>query len=143
MSTDSFCFYLQNRLIQTSQTGGQRYSDTSHFSIPWPLIITIAHHLKVCPNILCRKPKPARAAHSALEPYQAGRHPCRILWIRSFHRPTSRTSTTISTKDRRADDEITKLFPPFLHADKLECFSRSSFFFKRELTHTVRCRKLR
>ncbi len=30
-----FCFYLQNRLIQTSQTGGQWYSDTSPFSIPW------------------------------------------------------------------------------------------------------------
>jgi hypothetical protein len=30
-----FCFYLQNRLIQTSQTGGQQYSDTSPFSIPW------------------------------------------------------------------------------------------------------------
>jgi hypothetical protein len=33
-STDNFCFYLQNRLIQTSQTGGQRYSNTSPFSIP-------------------------------------------------------------------------------------------------------------
>jgi hypothetical protein len=31
LTTDNFCFYLQNRLIQTSQTGGQRYSDTS----PW------------------------------------------------------------------------------------------------------------
>jgi hypothetical protein len=30
-----FCFYLQNRLMQPSQTGGQRYSDTSPFSIPW------------------------------------------------------------------------------------------------------------
>ncbi len=30
-----FMFYLQNRLIQTSQTGGQQYSDTSPFSIPW------------------------------------------------------------------------------------------------------------
>jgi hypothetical protein len=30
-----FCCYLQNRLIQTSQTGGQWYSDTSPFSIPW------------------------------------------------------------------------------------------------------------
>ncbi len=29
------CFYLQNRLIQTSQTGGQWYSVTSPFSIPW------------------------------------------------------------------------------------------------------------
>jgi hypothetical protein len=26
---------LQNRLIQTSQTGGQWYSVTSLFSIPW------------------------------------------------------------------------------------------------------------
>jgi hypothetical protein len=35
MATDNFCFYLQNRLIQTGQTGGQRYSDTSPFCIPW------------------------------------------------------------------------------------------------------------
>jgi hypothetical protein len=35
MTTDNFCFYLQNRLIQTSQTGGQWYSDTSPFSTPW------------------------------------------------------------------------------------------------------------
>jgi hypothetical protein len=34
MTTDNFCFCLQNRLIQTSQTGGQWYSDTSLFSIP-------------------------------------------------------------------------------------------------------------
>ena len=35
MTIDNFCFYLQNRLSQTSQTGGQWYSDTSPFSIPW------------------------------------------------------------------------------------------------------------
>jgi len=35
MTTDNFCFYLQNRIIQTSQRGGQQYSDTSLFSIPW------------------------------------------------------------------------------------------------------------
>jgi hypothetical protein len=35
MTTDNFCFYLQNRLIQTSQTGGQQYTDTFPFSIPW------------------------------------------------------------------------------------------------------------
>ncbi len=29
MTTDNFCFYLQNGLIETSQTGGQWYSDTS------------------------------------------------------------------------------------------------------------------
>ncbi len=34
MTTDNFCFYLKNRLIQTSQTGDQWYSDTSPFSIP-------------------------------------------------------------------------------------------------------------
>jgi hypothetical protein len=31
-----FLFSLQNRLIQTSKTGGQWYSDTSPFIIPWP-----------------------------------------------------------------------------------------------------------
>jgi hypothetical protein len=35
MTTDDFCFYFQNRLIQTSQTGGQWYSDTSPYIIPW------------------------------------------------------------------------------------------------------------
>jgi hypothetical protein len=34
MTTDNI--FLQNRLIQTIQTGGQGYSDTSPFSIPWP-----------------------------------------------------------------------------------------------------------
>jgi len=34
MTTDIFCFYLQNRLIQTSYTGGEWFSDTSPFSIP-------------------------------------------------------------------------------------------------------------
>ncbi len=31
--TDNVCFYWQNRLILTSQTGGQWYSDASPFSI--------------------------------------------------------------------------------------------------------------
>jgi hypothetical protein len=35
MTTDNYCFYTQNRLIQTSPTGGQWYRDTSPFSIPW------------------------------------------------------------------------------------------------------------
>jgi hypothetical protein len=35
MTIDNFCFYLQNRLIQISSTGGQWYIDTSLFSIPW------------------------------------------------------------------------------------------------------------
>ncbi len=30
----NFCFYFQNRLIQTSQTGGQWYSDTSPLVFP-------------------------------------------------------------------------------------------------------------
>jgi hypothetical protein len=35
MTTDSSGFYLKNRLIQISQTGGLWYSDTSPFRIPW------------------------------------------------------------------------------------------------------------
>ncbi len=38
MITDNFCFYLQSRLILTSQIGGQQYSDTSPFSIPCHII---------------------------------------------------------------------------------------------------------
>jgi hypothetical protein len=34
ITTHNVCFYLQNKLIQTSQTGGQWYSDASPFSIP-------------------------------------------------------------------------------------------------------------
>ncbi len=34
MTIDNFCFYLQNRLIRTGQTGGQLYSDTCTFSVP-------------------------------------------------------------------------------------------------------------
>jgi hypothetical protein len=34
MTNDIFVFILQNRLIQTSQTGGQQCSDTSPFCIP-------------------------------------------------------------------------------------------------------------
>ncbi len=55
MTTDIFCFYLQNRLIQTSQTGGQQYSDASPFSIPWRKYLLMKidvvepspHHTKV------------------------------------------------------------------------------------------------
>jgi hypothetical protein len=35
MTKNNLCFYFQNQLIQTSQTGGQQYSDTSPFRIPW------------------------------------------------------------------------------------------------------------
>jgi len=44
MTTDYFCFYLQNRLIQTNQTGGQWYSDTSPFSIPCHLASILVVH---------------------------------------------------------------------------------------------------
>jgi hypothetical protein len=43
MTTDNFCSYLQNRLIQTSQTGGQHYSDTSHCRIPWLNQYALSH----------------------------------------------------------------------------------------------------
>jgi hypothetical protein len=51
MTTDNFYFYLQNRLIQTSRTGGQWYSDTSPIVFPGDtmLVTTIAilHRLQV------------------------------------------------------------------------------------------------
>jgi hypothetical protein len=34
MTTDNFSFYLQSRVIQIGQTGGQWFSDTSPFIIP-------------------------------------------------------------------------------------------------------------
>jgi hypothetical protein len=37
MTTNNLCFCLQSSPIQTSQTGGQWYSDTSLFSIPCSL----------------------------------------------------------------------------------------------------------
>jgi hypothetical protein len=40
MTTDNFCFYSQNRLIQTSQTGGQLYSDTSPLVFPGHILFT-------------------------------------------------------------------------------------------------------
>jgi hypothetical protein len=45
MATDKFRFYLQNRLIETSQTGGQRYSDTSPYSIPWFILLNFSLQL--------------------------------------------------------------------------------------------------
>ncbi len=44
MTADNFCFYLQNRLIQTSQTGRQPYNDTS------PLVFPASWHPLYCPS---------------------------------------------------------------------------------------------
>jgi hypothetical protein len=46
VTTDNSCFYLQNRQFQTGQTGGQWYSDTSPFCIPWMSIL--AYYVCVC-----------------------------------------------------------------------------------------------
>ncbi len=40
MTTDNFCVYSKNRLIQASQTGGQWYSD----SLIWLIRATLAWH---------------------------------------------------------------------------------------------------
>jgi hypothetical protein len=49
MTTDNFSFYLQNRLIQTSKTGGQRYSDTSRLVFP-ARVFVIARTFKESKN---------------------------------------------------------------------------------------------
>ncbi len=74
MATDNFCFYLQNRLVQTSQTGGQWYSDTSPFSIPW---LNHCWFLKFN-NHFGKDVIANRRAKS--------RHQCRTTSVLSFHR---------------------------------------------------------
>ncbi len=58
MTTDNF-IYLQNRPIQTSQTGGQRYSDTYPFSIPCCMYaMHLSCNLQIQPNLeLNTRPK--------------------------------------------------------------------------------------
>ncbi len=46
-----FLFYLKNRLIQTSQTGSQRCSDTPPFSIPCIIYLNRIQH--VLPHFVC------------------------------------------------------------------------------------------
>jgi hypothetical protein len=48
MTTYNFRFYLQNRLIQTGQTGGQLYSDTSPLVFP----IQAMQLTNIVPNFL-------------------------------------------------------------------------------------------
>jgi hypothetical protein len=76
MTTDNFCFYLQNRLILTSRTEGQRYSDTFPFSIACLNVISIknfpvlTNHRRrksqqlVLRNRLCKRPLPRLTENS-------------------------------------------------------------------------------
>jgi hypothetical protein len=74
MTTDNFYFYLQNRLVQTSQTGGQWYSDTSPFSIPCFSIhafVATFTKARACPSetlrvILCALPPNIRLGRKRL-----------------------------------------------------------------------------
>ncbi len=50
MTADNFCFYLQYRLIKTSQTGGQQYTDTSPLSIPCIRVLWV-HGLALYVNL--------------------------------------------------------------------------------------------
>jgi len=73
MTTDNFCFYLQNRLIQTSQTGGQQYNDTSPFSIPWcnkPCFETVylAKNVKNAQGKSSQLQNSAQSGHTGQEP---------------------------------------------------------------------------
>ncbi len=61
MTTDNFCFYLQNRLIQTKKAGGQQYSDTSPFSIHCHI------YLPVCPGNTNRKGRLSAMEQCALK----------------------------------------------------------------------------
>ncbi len=96
MTTDHFCFYLQNRVIQTSQTGGQQYSDTSLFSTPWFNLLSLPdqdvfllnslYQVSVSSNFLlrqwCSSPVPG-------EPFQ----PSRNILMGLQHRDKTRAHT--------------------------------------------------
>jgi hypothetical protein len=65
MTTDNLSFYLQNRLIQTSQTGGSWYNDTSRLLFPAQGFESSCrrHQQKKLPHILFAslvQPKPFR-----------------------------------------------------------------------------------
>jgi hypothetical protein len=57
MTTDNFCVYLQNRLVETSQTGGQWCSDTSPLVFPgacfkvYARFFSSARNQAVCVNV--------------------------------------------------------------------------------------------
>jgi hypothetical protein len=53
MTTENFCFDLQNSLIQTSQAGGQWYSEMSPFSIPWVPAMALNRLLMLGEFIFC------------------------------------------------------------------------------------------
>jgi hypothetical protein len=60
MTIVKFCFYLQNRLLKTSQTGGHQYNDTSLFSIPWLLpnqryFTTLKRLIMTTTALICRR----------------------------------------------------------------------------------------
>jgi hypothetical protein len=96
MKTDNICFHLQNRLIQTSQTGGQHYSDTSPFSIP-------------CPIAKRNEDKMPMAAAPAYLAERSRVEPS----LRFVHGPLlddADAATLLSGGDRSDVDNVTKLF---------------------------------
>jgi hypothetical protein len=74
MTMDNFYFYLQNRLIQTNQTGGQWYNDTSPFSIPW----LISHLVVVEVRLVVRVMLAACSAGSRTRGGRRGRRRRRV-----------------------------------------------------------------
>jgi len=95
-SAVNICFYLQNRQIQTSQTGGQRYSDTSPFSIP-------------CQIAQKNEVKMPMAAEPAYLAERSGVEPS----LRFVHGPLlddADATTLLSDGDRSDVDNVTKLF---------------------------------
>jgi hypothetical protein len=62
MTTDNYCFYLQNRLIQSSQTGGQWYSDTSPLVFPGLSFLSVTASL--C--FLKEKASPSRVSQALI-----------------------------------------------------------------------------
>jgi hypothetical protein len=143
MTTNNFSFYLHNRLIQTSQTGGQWYSETSPFSIPrWNCAKSLPLHfwnslIHICRNlneeVNCTEPFPSVS----------------VPWFLGLFRETSRSQRkergdlhsgkaddrmerdfTVGPRKRQicSGANVIKLFCPQFtdFRNKLECLSPAS-----------------
>jgi hypothetical protein len=84
-----FCVYLPNRLIQTSQTRGQWYSDTCPFSIPWTNTLAYSSTTKKTYDVECRiYPTMTRSCTSDLAGAQPG------SYHKVFSKPWGRSEKT-------------------------------------------------
>ncbi len=104
MTTHNFSFfYLQPRLIQTSQTGGQRYSDTSPFSIPWLVAPAKTQFEKQSLVVCTKQSKQADKAGRLTRQGKAGRLKWQAGWQGRQDDKAGRMTRQTGCQSRQAD----------------------------------------